>query len=156
MLLRVLRQVHPYVLLQLNREAAINEQSMAGDERGLARAQEDDSVGDVVWCPGSPQWVHAGAWAVAVAICHGRPTAIKATMRPGVPRRLDVCMCIWLPRLHGSGPDCVPWRVSVRSYFPLTAIGALTSSAAEQLAQQRFTISRASEGTRAGRHGPER
>src|SRR5260370_13295773 len=57
MLLRVLRQVNPYILLQLNGQPAIDDKRVAGDERSLARAQEDNRIGDVDGRAGSSQWV---------------------------------------------------------------------------------------------------
>ena len=57
MLLCVLRQVHPYILLQLNGQPAIDDKRMAGDERSLARAQEDNRIGDVDGRAGSSQRV---------------------------------------------------------------------------------------------------
>ena len=47
MLLGVARQSDAEVLLQLDAETAVDDQRVAGDERGFVRAQEHDRVGDV-------------------------------------------------------------------------------------------------------------
>src|SRR5260370_8912223 len=45
------------MLLEVKGKAAIDDKRVAGDERSLARAQEDNRIGDVDGRAGSSQWV---------------------------------------------------------------------------------------------------
>src|SRR5262245_52128354 len=59
MLLDVAAERDGQVLLELNGEAAVDDERVPGDERRLGRAQEDDRVGDVHGGAAAPQRVLA-------------------------------------------------------------------------------------------------
>src|SRR5437870_957424 len=52
-----LRLADAVLFLELDRDPAINDQGMAGDEGGFVRAEEADGVGDVFWFAHAAEWI---------------------------------------------------------------------------------------------------